>query len=239
MKIDKHDRASAPAKYTAIRTTDAPMRRAVRMHHQIGVKKTKYQNAAAGTVGTDSGVAPNDQTVVPPKYGIKVRNTKPISIGARSESGAPHIDNHSKRFRGDRRLAGRGSDMKVSLGPASSRPFTDKTNFLRCLSMGGVSASSQCGVLIKYSSALLGSTSSIRSGMMGIPLLTARSTSRFICGDALECPEKTSTITFEPEIASMMHSLHSLPGGISRGAIQQRIPAASRVAQAASAVVLS
>jgi len=39
-------------------------------------------------------------------------------------------------------------------------------------------------------------------------------------------------------MASMMHSLHSMPGNTSRGAIQQRIPSASRVAHTASAVVL-
>src|SRR5262245_33638423 len=50
-------------------------------------------------------------------------------------------------------------------------------------------ASSQCGLLRKYSSDFAFGTSSIRNGMMISPLLTARSTSRRTCTDSLEREE--------------------------------------------------
>ena len=100
-------------------------------------------------------------------------------------------------------------------------------------------ASSQCGVLMKYSSDLVGATSSIRNGMTASPRLTARSTSRLICGEALALEENTSTKTRAWPRASTIDSPQSAPGRMSRGAIQQRTPADSRMAQAASAVSLS
>jgi len=51
--------------------------------------------------------------------------------------------------------------------------------------------------------------------------------------------EYTSTSALEPAMASMIASLQSAPGRTSRGAIQQRRPFASSVAQRASAVGLS
>jgi hypothetical protein len=59
----------------------------------------------------------------------------------------------------------------------------------------GLKASSQCGVLMKYSSDLVGATSSMRRGMTANPRLTARSTSRLICCDVFAWEENTSTNT--------------------------------------------
>ena len=50
----------------------------------------------------------------------------------------------------------------------------------------GLIASSQCGALMKYSSAGDIGTSSTRNGITCSPRATARSTSRRTCGDALE-----------------------------------------------------
>jgi hypothetical protein len=110
---------------------------------------------------------------------------------------------------------------------------------VRCRSSGGVNASSQCGVLRKYSSDRSGTTSSMRSGMIAVPLCTARSTSRLICCDSLACAENTNTNTRDAWIAEMIDSPQSAPGAMSRGAIQQRIPLASSVAQTASPTGLS
>jgi hypothetical protein len=75
--------------------------------------------------------------------------------------------------------------------------------------------------------------------MIGRPLATARSTSRLICGDSFACCEKISTSTLAPVIAVTIDSPQSIPGTMSRGAIQHRMPACSSVAQAASAEALS
>ena len=85
----------------------------------------------------------------------------------------------------------------------------------------------------------MGLMSSIRTGMTTSPLLTARSTSRLICGDPLACEEKTSSITRAWSIASINAEPHSIPGRMSRGAIQQRMPRDSSFAQTASAYGLS
>ena len=82
-----------------------------------------------------------------------------------------------------------------------SRALTAAVSCVRRSSRGGVNASSQCGVEMKYSSALLGTVSSIRTGMIGRPLATARSTSRLIYGDSFACCEKISTSTLAPVIA--------------------------------------
>ncbi len=67
----------------------------------------------------------------------------------------------------------------------------------------------------------------------------ASSISRRTCRLSFELAEKISTITLALSMASMIASAHSPPAGTSRGAIQQRMPAASKMAQAASAAVLS
>ena len=79
----------------------------------------------------------------------------------------------------------------------------------------------------------------MRSGITASPRLTARSTSRRICCELLAFEENTSTKTRAALSASTIDSPQSAPGRISRGAIQQRIPFASRTAQAASAMCLS
>ena len=48
----------------------------------------------------------------------------------------------------------------------------------------------------------------------GIPLATARSTSRLICSDSLACAEKISTMTRLSRIPSMIASAQVVPGGI-------------------------
>jgi hypothetical protein len=77
----------------------------------------------------------------------------------------------------------------------------------------------------------------MRRGMIGRPLLTARSTSRLICGELLAFAEKTRTITRHWLITRVMASPHFALGVTSRGAIQQRIPLLSSAAHAASAAV--
>ena len=49
-----------------------------------------------------------------------------------------------------------------------------------------------------------GVTSSTRTGRIGCPSETARSTSRRTCGDEFEAAEKTSTKTLEAWIASVI-----------------------------------
>ena len=98
-----------------------------------------------------------------------------------------------------------------------SRALTAAVSCVRRSSRGGVNASSQCGVEMKYSSALLGTVSSIRTGMIGRPLATARSTSRLIYGDSFACCEKISTSTLAPVIAVTIDLPQSIPGTMSRG----------------------
>ena len=117
--------------------------------------------------------------------------------------------------------------------------LTASASCCRCFSSGGVSASSQWMAPRKYSIDLVGTTSSIRRGIIGTPLLTARSISRWICRESLALAEKISTITRHRSIASMMACPYSWPGLMSRGAIQHRTPARSSTALAASAAVLS
>ena len=87
--------------------------------------------------------------------------------------------------------------------------------------------------------ASVGTTSSMRNGMMGMAAEIPRSTSRITCGERFECIEKISSSTRLSRIAWTIALAQLAPGKTSRGAIQQRTPLASRVAQAASAVVLS
>jgi len=100
-------------------------------------------------------------------------------------------------------------------------------------------ASSQCISPRKYSIDFVGMTFSIRTGMMATPLLAARSISRRTCDESFAFDEKIRTITRHRSMASMIAAAYSRPGEMSRGATQQRIPAASSTAQAASATVLS
>ena len=79
----------------------------------------------------------------------------------------------------------------------------------------------------------------MRKGIMGMPVSTARSISRLIWGEVLEWAENTRTMVPDPSMPSTMASPQSVPGRISRGAIQQRMPLASREATMASAVGLS
>src|SRR5213594_4877683 len=71
------------------------------------------------------------------------------------------------------------------------------------------------------------------------PLLTARSTSRLICGEASAFREKIRTIMRLDSIASMIDSPQSAPGTTSRGAIQHVTESASSRAMIASATALS
>ena len=102
----------------------------------------------------------------------------------------------------------------------ASSAFTLAASLLMWLSSGALNASSQCGALMKYSSVLVGIVSSMRRGMMLIPLWTARSTSRSICAEAFALLLKIRTMIFEPSSASIMDSAHDAPGVTSRGAIQ-------------------
>jgi hypothetical protein len=102
-----------------------------------------------------------------------------------------------------------------------------------------LNASSQCGELRKYSSASLGCTFSMRSGMIGMLLLTARSTSRSICGDVFAFSEKTSTIMRDWPMALTIDLAQPMPGMMSRGAIQQRKPRPSSAVQTASPAAMS
>jgi len=69
--------------------------------------------------------------------------------------------------------------------------------------------------------------------------VAARSISRRTCDESFAFDEKIRTITRHRSMASMIAAAYSRPGEMSRGATQQRIPAASSTAQAASAAVLS
>src|SRR6202035_4639878 len=91
----------------------------------------------------------------------------------------------------------------------------------------------------KYSKDFVGTTSSMRTGIIGRPLLAARSISRWIEFDAFAFDEKISTISRHWSMASMMAAPYSEPGLTSRGAIQQRTPAFSSNAQVVSAAILS
>ena len=84
---------------------------------------------------------------------------------------------------------------------------------------------------------LEGWTSSIRNGRMGMPLSTASPTSRITCCDRFEPSDRTRTNTRLASIASIRAPAQVWPAGTSRGAIQQRTPRVSRLAQIASAMV--
>jgi hypothetical protein len=79
----------------------------------------------------------------------------------------------------------------------------------------------------------------MRIGTIVTPWLAANSTSRAIWPDVFAWSEKTRTITRLAWMASTMAAPQLDPGGTSRGATQQRIPLASKVAQTASATGLS
>src|SRR3990172_8385882 len=110
-------------------------------------------------------------------------------------------------------------------------PCTHSRSLSRCASNGNVTASSQCGVLTKYSRLLERGTSSTRSGRIRTPLFTARSISRRTCAELLECEEKTKTMSAAELMASIISSAQSLLGEISRGAIQRGIPEVSSLRQ--------
>jgi hypothetical protein len=94
-------------------------------------------------------------------------------------------------------------------------------------------------MLMENFSDLEGTTSSTRMGMTVRPLSMARLTSRLIWCESLALLEKTSTMMGQASMASTIDSVQSEPNATSRGAIQQRMPLASRMAQTASAVILS
>lgn len=71
---------------------------------------------------------------------------------------------------------------------------------------GGVIASSQCGIPMRYSIDFVGSTFSILNGMITNSFLTAVVSSRTTCGDRFECDEKISTTTLLPSIPSTIAS---------------------------------
>ena len=70
---------------------------------------------------------------------------------------------------------------------------------------------------------------------MGILLLTPLSISLSTCGESFELSEKMSTMALAALSASMISSLHSLPGAMFLGAIQQGNPAFSTASQTAFA----
>ena len=85
----------------------------------------------------------------------------------------------------------------------------------------------------------VGATFSTRNGTIIRSMDTARSTSRRTCGDAFALVEKSTTNTRQAFSASTICWPYSEPAGMSRGAIQQRIPCFSSPARTASAVSLS
>src|SRR5580700_2940610 len=117
--------------------------------------------------------------------------------------------------------AGRNEAGAADGDSIRSSACTASPSRCRWSSTGGVSASSQCTVPMKYSSDWVGVMFSIRSGTIGMPLLTARSTSRPTCGDWLAWDEKTRTMTRDWWMASTIEAPYSDPGMTSRGAIQQ------------------
>ncbi len=141
--------------------------------------------------------------------------------------------------------SGRGEAGGIGMSEGTARlsrvirNWTVSPSRAMCPSSGCVSASIQCAVEMKYSMFFDSGTSSMRNVRILTPLATARSTSRLICCDELALPEKISTITFAPVIASMIAAPQSTPPWMSRGATQQRMPRASNPAQTASATGLS
>ena len=133
-----------------------------------------------------------------------------------------------------------GSTILAELSfPPASRTWIVSASLCRWLSRGSVNASSQCEELTKYSIDFDSTTFSMRKGMIGIPLLTALSTSRSTCGEVFELLENTKTMRrlwFSP---FMRASAYGTPGNTSLGAIQQRIPLLSRFAHTVSATTLS
>ena len=71
----------------------------------------------------------------------------------------------------------------------------DPASRARYFSIGGSQASIQCAEETNSSSERDGNTSRTRIGKIGLPLLTARSTSRFTKIDSLACSDSTSTNT--------------------------------------------
>ncbi len=74
---------------------------------------------------------------------------------------------------------------------------------------------------------------------MGLASLAAFWNSRLTWSDWLEAVERISRQTRQSAKASMMASLQSWPGAMSRGATQHRMPCPSRAAQTASEIDLS
>jgi hypothetical protein len=98
----------------------------------------------------------------------------------------------------------------------------------RYFSSGGCQASIQCAEEMNSSSDLDGSTSRTRIGKIGLPLLTARSTSRLTKLDSFAFSERTNTNTALDSIPSTISAEYSRPGVTSRGAIQHETPLLSR-----------
>ena len=108
--------------------------------------------------------------------GSHARSRRARRAARRRWPGSFHVARSTPRGR-------HGPAASLPGGMVPSRALTAAVSCVRRSSRGGVNASSQCGVEMKYSSALLGTVSSIRTGMIGRPLATARSTLRLIYGD--------------------------------------------------------
>ena len=126
-------------------------------------------------------------------------------------------------------------EVPGALGPpaASSARSTARArsvNWSSFSSSGGSIASSQWREPMKYPNDWLGATFSSRSGMIVMPALTARSTSSRTCGESFADAENTSTISRLEAMAAAIAPPHSSPARMSRGATQQRTPAASSFA---------
>ncbi len=109
--------------------------------------------------------------------------------------------------------------------------------YTNLLTSRGVIASSQCVPARMYP--FLGSGSTFLNGMMTSLLSRASMSSRPTSSEEFELEEKTSTMTRLFEMALEMAAGQSSPGAMSRGAIQQRMPADSIFAQIPSAMGLS
>ena len=105
--------------------------------------------------------------------------------------------------------SGVGAVTGSAAGDRASSSFTVSASFSRCFSSGPFTASSQWGVLMKYSIDFDGTTESMRKGTIATSRWTARSTSRRTCGLALALEEKISTMMRLPAMASMIASPHS------------------------------
>jgi len=92
---------------------------------------------------------------------------------------------------------------------------------------------------MKKSSEGPGCTFSMRKGTIGVCRLAAQATSRLTMPEFLALLERSRTSADAPSRAERSASSHIVPALMSRCAMKQRMPAASRPTQTASAAVLS